>query len=143
MPRHTFPIWAAALILATQSVVAQESDISGRLSIELNATETMGDTCKLTFLITNGTEIAIDKIVYETVLFDSDGQVDRLTLFDFGTLPPARPRVRQFVIPQTTCEQLGRVLFNSANTCEGAGLDPRVCESGLMPSSRTEIEVLG
>ena len=143
MPRHTCLIWAAAFILAAQSVAAQESDIEGRLSIELNAAETVGEACKLSFLISNEMEVAIDKVVFETVLFDSDGQVERLTLFDFGTLPLARPRVRQFVIPQTTCEQLGRILFNSANTCEGAGLDSSLCESGLLPSSRTAIEVLG
>lgn len=143
MPRHTSLIRAAAMILVAQSVAAQESDIVGRLSIELNAAETVTDACKLSFLITNGMEVAIDKVVFETVLFDSDGQVERLTLFDFGTLPPARPRVRQFVIPQTTCAQLGRVLFNSASTCEGAGLEPSLCESGLLPSSRTSIEVLG
>ena len=51
MPRHTCLIWAAALILAAQSVAAQESDIEGRLSIELNAAETVGEACKLSFLI--------------------------------------------------------------------------------------------
>lgn len=134
---------AAPLILAAQMATAQETDISGRLSVELNAAETTEGACKLTFLITNGLEAQIDKVVYESVLFGTDGQVDRLTLFDFGTLPPARPRVRQFVVPQITCEQLGRILFNGANTCEGAGIAAGICETGLIPSSRTQIEVLG
>ena len=88
-------------------------------------------------------ETPVDKIIYEAVLFDTEGQVDRLTLFDFGTLPPARPRVRQFVVPQTTCEGLGRILFNGANACETGGSASGICDTGLLPTSRTSIEVLG
>lgn len=143
MPRYPHLCWAVSMILAASPLAAQETDIAGKLSIELNAAETVQDTCKLTFVITNGLNAAIDKTVFEAVLFDKSGQVERLTLFDFGALPPARPRVRQFVVPQITCAQLGRVLFNGANTCDGEGLDPKGCEDGLLPTSRTDIEVLG
>ncbi|WP_246252339.1 hypothetical protein [Parasulfitobacter algicola] len=83
------------------------------------------------------------KVVYEAVLFDKNGQVNRLTLFDFGSLPSQRPRVRQFAVPQMTCENLGRVLFNGASTCVGDGLDETLCDNGFLPSSRIDIEVLG
>ena len=94
-------------------------------------------------MITNGLDTQVDKVVYETVRFDTSGQVNRLTLFDFGTLPPARPRVRQFAVPDMTCDQLGRVLFNGANACEGTGLADGICGTGLLPSTRTQIEVIG
>jgi len=113
------------------------------LAVELNAAETIEADCKLTFLITNSLDTPLDKAVFETVLFDRNGTVDRLTLFDFGALPIGRPRVRQFVVPQTTCENLGRVLFNGAQTCEGEGIVPDACILNLAPTSRTEIEVLG
>lgn len=122
---------------------AQETDLTGKISVELNAAQTTDTACTLTFLITNGLDSQVDKVVYETVLFDTSGQVNRLTLFDFGTLPPARPRVRQFAVPDMTCDQLGRVLFNGANTCQGTGLADGVCGTGLLPSTRTEIEVIG
>ena len=77
-------------------------------------------------------------------LFETEaGRVERLTLFDFGTLPAARPRVRQFVVPDLACEALGRVLFNGAETCTGAGLAEGACEDGLLLSSRTAVELLG
>lgn len=122
---------------------AQETDLTGKIAVELNAAQTTDTACTLTFMITNGLEAQVDRVVYETVLFDTSGQVNRLTLFDFGTLPPARPRVRQFAVPDMTCEQLGRVLFNGANTCEGAGLADGICGTGLLPSTRTKIEVIG
>lgn len=132
-----------ACALSVTPVLAQETDIAGKISVELNAAQTTEGACTLTFLITSGLEQQVDRAVYETVLFDTSGQVNRLTLFDFGALPPARPRVRQFAVPQMTCEQLGGVLFNGANTCEGAGVAASVCDTGLVPTSRTAIEVLG
>jgi len=143
MPRFRFAFLAAPLVLSAQIACAQDADITGHIAVELNAAETSADACTLSFMITNGLQTPIEKVVYEVALFDKAGQVSRLTLFDFGALPPARPRVRQFAVPQTSCDNLGRVLFNGANTCEGDGVPAGVCETGLLPSSRTDIEVLG
>jgi len=143
MPRYKRLFLLIASLMVSQGATAQEADISGKLLVELNAAETMEASCKLTFLMTNGLDLAIDKVVYEAVLFDTGGKVDRLTLFDFGSLPPARPRVRQFVVPDVTCEALGRVLFNGVNSCEGAGVEASLCETGLLATSRTDIEVSG
>lgn len=141
MSRSIITLYAVLFLSLAQSAVAQEVDIAGRLSVELNAAETTNGACKLSFLMTNGFGATAEKVIYEAVLFDANGQVDRLTLFDFGRLPPARPRVRQFVLPDITCEGLSRILFNGANTCEG--LEEGQCETGLLPSTRTQIEVLG
>jgi hypothetical protein len=143
MPRFRFAFLAAPLVLSAQIACAQQADIDGHIAVELNAAETSADACTLSFMVTNGWKTPVEKAVYEVALFDKEGQVSRLTLFDFGALPPGRPRVRQFAVPQTSCENLGRVLFNGASTCEGDGIAPDVCETGLRPSSRTDIEVLG
>ncbi len=128
---------------AFAETAVEEAPAPAGLQVELNAAETTDANCTLTFLITNTLDTPLEKAVYETVLFDQNGTVDRLTLFDFGTLPVGRPRVRQFVVPQTTCENLGRILFNGAQTCAGEGVDAGICESDLGLTSRTEIEVLG
>ena len=131
-----------ALAFLASPVSAQETDIAGKIALELNAEQTTDGACTLTFLITSGLTQPIDKVVYETVLFDTSGQVNRLTLFDFGALPPARPRVRQFAVPQLTCDQLGRVLFNGANTCEGEGLAADICDTGFAPTLHSCIDIL-
>ncbi|MDF3383245.1 MULTISPECIES: hypothetical protein [Sulfitobacter] len=128
---------------AAETPAATPASASPELKVELNAADTTEANCKLTFLITNELSAPLDKAVYETVLFDREGTVNRLTLFDFGELPVGRPRVRQFVVPQTTCENLGRILFNGAQSCDGAGIEAGTCESALAPATRTEIEVLG
>jgi hypothetical protein len=136
-------LFSLAMMVFAMPATAQEADVTGKISVELNAVQTANASCTLTFVITNDLGADLDKVVYETVLFDTSGQVNRLTLFDFGALPAGRPRVRQFAVPQVTCDQLGRVLFNGANTCEGDGLAEQSCTTGFSPSSLTEIEMLG
>ncbi|WP_324752149.1 hypothetical protein [Roseovarius sp. Pro17] len=135
-------ILTSLALLAALPAMA-ENEIGEVVSIELNAAKTNDGACTLTFVVLNGHSAQIDHAVYETVLFDASGQVDRLTLFDMGALPAARQRVRQFSVSGVTCEALGSILFNGADTCTGEGLPEAACESGLMLSTRTDIEVKG
>ncbi|WP_147112490.1 hypothetical protein [Tateyamaria sp. syn59] len=139
---RTFARLVALTMIAT-GAAAQEGDLTGKIAIELNTVAETDGGCTLTFMVTNGHAVAVDQLVYETVLFDAAGQVDRLTLFDFGALPVGRPRVRQFAVPDVGCDGLGRVLFNGLHTCEAEGLEEGACAAGLVPMSRVEIEVLG
>ncbi|MEB8386456.1 hypothetical protein OO012_04380 [Rhodobacteraceae bacterium KMM 6894] len=132
----------ASLAFAS-GAVAQEADLDKAVHIELNTAKSNEKGCTLTFMVTNGHASPIEKVVYETVLFDSAGQVDRLTLFDFGTLPPGRPRVRQFTVPGVACDGLSQVLINGAHTCEAPALASNACEAGLTFNTRTKIEVNG
>jgi hypothetical protein len=132
----------AGLCFAT-GAVAQDAGAGAAVAIELNAVKSNEGSCTLSFLVTNGHAGPIEKAVYETVLFDSAGQVERLTLFDFGALPSGRPRVRQFTITGVTCDGLSRVLINGANTCQAPDLAANACEAGLILGTRTGIEVIG
>lgn len=133
---------SACLAIVADAAAAQETDLPG-LSVELNAVAPMEDGCTLSFLISNGHAAPIEQVVFEAVLFDPGGQVDRLTLFDFGALPPGRPRVRQFTLPDTSCEAIGRILVDGASTCEAPGLGEGACTDGLRLSTRAGIEVIG
>lgn len=137
--RMTLPL----LALLALPLAAQEADTDGALSLELNTTKSVEAGCQLSFLIQNGHDTDIDAAVYETVLLSTEGQVDRLTLFDFGALPAGRPRVRQFVVPGTGCDGLGQILINGANRCEAGGADSDLCIKGLELKSRSDVEVIG
>ena len=127
-------------LLAPSLVWAQEQPA---LNIELNAAETTGGACKLTFVLSNETGTDIDQAVAETVLFSDQGAVMLLTLFDFGTLPNSRPRVRQFQVPNTACETVGQVLVNGVQNCTVDGAESDVCLNGLTLSSRVDIALEG
>jgi hypothetical protein len=97
----------------------------------------------LTFLVRNETGVAIDKAVFETVVFDTSGGVVKLSLFDFRDLPVDRPRVRQFDQAGMACNTVGRALINGASTCVVDGVESGVCHDALSLSSRLAVELLG
>jgi hypothetical protein len=113
------------------------------LSVELNTVEPQAEACRLTFVVENQLGADLDALVFETVLFDTAGQVLTLTLFDFGAVPQSRPRVRQFDLPGSDCASIARVLLNDTHACRGDGLSPDSCTKGLHWSSRTSVEVIG
>ncbi|WP_255564190.1 hypothetical protein [Mameliella sp. CS4] len=138
----SFGIPALCALAVTFAAPAQSETAQGaHVSLELNALEPVDGACRISFLIQNGHDSDIARAVYEAVLFDTEGRVDRMTLFDFGNLPAARPRVRQFLVPGLICSDLGRLLINGAETCEAAS--PGACTQDLHLRSRTEVEIIG
>jgi hypothetical protein len=137
---------AAFLVVSPAPVIAQQegaADVAPSITVELNSMTRRDSTCQLTFFLTNTFEHDITGLVLETVLLTKGGAVDRLTLFDMRDVPTARPRVRQFDVPDLDCDTLGQVLINGVSTCEGGDLTPIVCSNAMSLSSRIDVEVLG
>lgn len=115
----------------------------GALSIELNDASEAEGGCRLTFLVENALGADLTALSLEAAVLTTEGQVQQVTLFDFGDLPEGRPRVRQFDLPDLSCEAIGQVLINDIASCEGAGVGAGACMSGLGLSSRTDIDLIG
>ncbi|WP_270728296.1 hypothetical protein [Shimia sp. Alg240-R146] len=139
------PRLLAIAVTAALAVSQAHSDEAphSELSLELNAVQEVEGACRVTFVANNTTGAAIDKAVFETVIFDSTGAVVRLSLFDFRALPEGRPRVRQFDVPGMRCETISQTLINGANTCIVNGAESDICGDGLTLSSRISIKLLG
>ncbi len=136
------PISAQALAKTTEQTQAQPLAGTG-LSIELNAVSPKDGACSIVFLLSNRGENAVQSAVFEAVLFNRSGAVERLTLFDFGSLPALRLQVRQLVISDLTCDRLGSVLINGAETCLIDGAASAFCEESLRLESRIDIQLIG
>ena len=132
------PLSSLLLALAV-AVPAQAQDTAPRLVVELNRIDPLQTACRLTFLAENALGTDLEALALETVLIDTEGRVERLTLFEFGALPGGVPRVRQFDIPGLSCDALGRVLINGVAECSAG----TACAEGLELSTRTEVEVIG
>ncbi|MEM6618243.1 MAG: hypothetical protein AAF761_03820 [Pseudomonadota bacterium] len=139
--KHLAPALVATLGMAVTAAPAFAEEEPAGVSLELNKLADAASGCTLTFLVSNGQAADIDQAVWEAVLFDRGGQVDRLTLFDFGELPAGRPRVRQFVVPDLTCGNLGQVLLNGVHACTAP--EGTACDTGLTLKSRTDADLNG
>lgn len=113
------------------------------LTLELNTLTQLDSACRLTFYAGNYLGADIDHLSLEAVIFTTQAQVERLTLFDLGALPEGRPRVRQFDLPGLPCDTIGQVLVNAMSACEGEGLDPAICLEATVFSSLIDAELNG
>lgn len=125
------------------AVAQSPQTASSRLHLELNNLQDIEGTCRLSFLVTNGSGVAIDQAVFETVVFDTSGGVASLSLFDFRDLPADKARVRQFDLPGIACAGIGKALINGASTCVVEGVESAICKEALSLSSRLSVELLG
>lgn len=124
------------LILVLLKIFSNMAVAETPLFVELNKLVQSGKDCSMIF--TAQSNDTVDRLILETVLFDNNEGVILLTLFDFENLPKEKLRVRQFDIPETMCDDIGKLLFNAINTCKGLGCGP------LSISSRIEmVDVLG
>ncbi|MEO0328262.1 MAG: hypothetical protein AAF217_06635 [Pseudomonadota bacterium] len=133
-------IFSALVILASPSIGYAED--KGRIKIELNKVETVSENCLLSFVVSSKLPTDIEKIAYEFVIFDKEMRVERMTVFDFKSLPASKLKVRQFQLGKTKCDNLGRLLINDASSCTGQGIEPSICLKELVLDNRTEVEFL-
>lgn len=125
------------------AAAAGDGETDRSLRLELNTMTQTESACRLTFVVDNALGADLDALVLETVVFDAGGVVERLSLFDFQSVPEGRTRVRQFDLPGAECAALGRVLVNAAEDCSGAGLEAGACMEHLRLESRADLEVSG
>lgn len=109
---------------------------TGNFELELNAAVDAGEGCQLTFVASNNTGVALTKTSYEVAVFDSEGLVSSLFVFEFGELPMNKTRVVLFSLPDLKCEKISRMLVNRQDECESADGPQDICMKALNTSSR-------
>jgi hypothetical protein len=130
---------SALLILALAApALGQEPATAERaLALSLNRLDAGAGACRLTFVADNALA-PLSGLVLETVIFDRSGRVAALSLFDFGALPEARRRVRQFDVAGLACADLAQVLVNGVAACTGEGVGAGDCAAAL--TFRSDVE---
>ncbi|MEQ8480587.1 MAG: hypothetical protein RIC18_08010 [Hoeflea sp.] len=129
----------AGFLSSGQGAAAQDQQ-SGRIGLELNRLEQNGEACRLTFVVSNNLGSDLAGSGFEMVIFDGNGLVRLMTVFDFGALPDGKTVVNRFELPDTGCESVSRILVNSAARCSGPGTDAAQCSAALTTTNRTETD---
>ena len=126
----------AGLIALPPGAAAQTAD--GAIAIELNSASDQEGTCRLTYVITNGTTTDLTQASWEVAVHDAGGVVTQLWVLDFGSLPQGRTRVVQFDLADQRCTTLSRISVNDAVDCQSAEGAVAVCREKQSLSSRVE-----
>lgn len=115
----------AMVALAASPVLAQD----GNLDIQLNKLENNGGSCRMTYVITNGTGQGIAAASYEMAVYGKDNAVMKLIVLDFGALVAGNKQVVQFDLPDTGCKDVTQISVNDpAVACQlASGGSSPVC----------------
>jgi hypothetical protein len=105
------------------------------IRVELNAMENADGRCRVSFVIENKGEAAVETLRLDLALFNRGGIVQRRVATDMGPVRAAKTIVKTFTL-DGACEEIGSVLVNEVAACTPA--DPNVCLDRLAPSSRIE-----
>ena len=124
----------AGLVALTAGIPAQAQ--SGNFELELNTATEVPDACRLTFVATNATGVALTSTAYEVAAFNAEGGVTTLLVLEFGELPLSKTRVVQFDLPDLACTDLSRIVVNGQDQCKSAEGDSDVCMKLLSATSR-------
>jgi hypothetical protein len=104
------------------------------IHIELNAAETVQpDHCRLSFVVQNSADSAIDTLKLDLALFNREGTINRRVIVELGPLRAAKTIVRTFNV-EADCGQIGSILVNDVTAC--APGEPGGCVDRLTLSSR-------
>lgn len=134
-------LFAVALTLSGTAFAQDNAEPS--LLLELNALQPTDQTCRLIFVVQNGLSDGLEQLSFEAVVFNQDDIVERLTLLDFEAIPVGRMRVRQFDLPDLSCDTIKRILINGTNSCEGQAGVSLACDDQLKLNTRTPVELAG
>ncbi|MEL6374263.1 MAG: hypothetical protein AAFR04_09865 [Pseudomonadota bacterium] len=110
-----------------------------QLRMELNSLKTVGQNCRVGFVIRNDMGAPISHLMFELVLFDRRERIIQLLVIDAGRLPRAKTRVRQFDLRGLPCDDIGRALLNDITKCGKPPLNALKCLDATAVSSRTGV----
>jgi hypothetical protein len=105
------------------------------IRLELNALENAESRCRVSFVIENKAQAALDNLRLELAVFNRDGIVQRRVSADMGPVRAAKTVVKSFTI-DGGCEEIGAILVNDVTAC--APGDANACLDRLALSSRAK-----
>src|SRR3984893_3507363 len=106
-----------------------------KVLLELNTIEPSENRCRLNFVVENRSEVALDTLKLDLVLFSKDGAIMRRLIADMAPVRSKKTVVRAFLV-DAECHQVGAILVNDVTACMPG--DPNACLDQLDLSTRVK-----
>lgn len=136
MKQRFAPGMALAVALAWAGAALAEDQT---FAIELNDAVDVGGGCRLVYVATNNTGVALQKASYDVFTFKSDGKVGQSLVFQFGAFPAGKTKVVQFDLAGQPCAGISRLLVNDVTECQAQSGNSAICMEALKTTTRTAI----
>jgi hypothetical protein len=126
-------LFVAVLLVAPVFAIAAPGEASDPIRVELNAAESVQGRCRLSFVIENKADAAIESLKLDFAVFGTNGVVQRRLVAELGPLRRAKTVVKAFEI-EGECASIGSLLVNDVTVCTPG--EPGACLDRLILASR-------
>jgi hypothetical protein len=123
----------AAILALPAALLAAPNELADAIRVELNSAESVQGRCRMSFVIENKGEAAIDSLKLDFAVFGTNGVVQRRLVAELGPLRRAKTVVKAFEI-EGDCASIGSLLVNDVTVC--APGDAGACLDRLALASR-------
>ena len=142
--RIQYAAFAALLFVATAPGLVQEAraqQTSDSVSLELNKLEDKEKGCTASFVIQNSLPEKFESLRVSMYMFRIDGIIDRSWNLELGPLLANKLQIKEFVMKDTRCDDVGSFLINTINECRTDAGPVEDCLARLKVSSRSTVEI--
>jgi hypothetical protein len=123
----------AAILAVPAALLAASNEPADSIRVELNSLESVQGRCRMSFVIENKGEAAIDSLKLDFAVFGTNGVVQRRLVAELGPLRRAKTVVKAFEI-EGDCASIGSLLVNDVTVCTPG--DAGACLDRLALASR-------
>lgn|SRR5262245_25795470 len=103
------------------------------LRLELNTAEAAQNRCRMSFLIENKGDRAVESFKLDLVIFGTENTMQRRMVIEIGPVRRAKTMMRAYEV-ERECTQIGAILVNDVTSCSPG--DPGSCLDQLSLASR-------
>ena len=122
-----------AVLVATAVLALPSAHAAEPIKLELNAVEPAQGRCRLSFVLENPGDQAIESLKLDLALFNREGSIQHRLLTELGPVRKAKTVVNAFDV-ESDCTRIGSILLNDVTACQPAALGD--CLDRLALSSR-------
>jgi hypothetical protein len=122
-----------AMFAVPAAAAAAPNEPADPIRVELNSAESVQGRCRMSFVIENKGEAAIDSLKLDFAVFGTNGVVQRRLVAELGPLRRAKTVVKAFEI-EGDCASIGSLLVNDVTVCTPG--DAGACLDRLALASR-------
>lgn len=105
------------------------------IRLELNVLESADGRCRVSFVLENKSQAALESLKLELAVFNRDGIVQRRLATEMGPVRGAKTVVKAFLV-DGACEDIGSILVNEVTACTPG--DANACLDRLSLSSKVQ-----
>jgi hypothetical protein len=125
--------FSVSILLALIALASVTHAADDPIRVELNIAEPIENRCRLSFVIENKGDAAVEGLKLDLAIFGADGAIQRRMVTEMGPLRRAKTIVKAFEV-DGACLQLGSILVNGVTVCTPGDADS--CLDRLVLGSR-------